>query len=167
MGRDRPGSNLLMNSSAKNPWHRGKPATAPPGSPGARWLLALALVSLLASTLWADQAKPLAILEGRLLTTRGDCPLLKTAGREQALSANTPYLLHTLQDKRLDGREVRLEGAAQPDGTFEVQWLYTLHNGKPFRVRYFCATCNIVALEPGNCVCCQQPTELQEIPVEK
>jgi hypothetical protein len=22
------------------------------------------------------------------------------------------------------------------------------------------------ALEPGNCVCCQQPTELQEIPVE-
>jgi hypothetical protein len=62
---------------------------------------------------------------------------------------------------------VRLEGTPQPDGTFQVQWLYTIHNGKLFRVRYFCATCNIVALEPGNCVCCQQPTELQEIPVDK
>jgi hypothetical protein len=72
-----------------------------------------------------------------------------------------------MQDKRLDGREVRLEGTAQPDGTFQVQWLYTIHNGKLFRVRYFCATCNIVALEPGNCVCCQQPTALQEIPVDK
>ncbi len=126
----------------------------------------MALASLLTPVLWADQAKPLAVLEGTLLTTRGDCPMLKTADRELALSANTPYLLHTLQDKRLEGREVRLEGAAKPDGSFEVQWLYTIKNGQRFRVRYFCATCNIVALEPGNCVCCQQPTELQEIPVE-
>ena len=57
--------------------------------------------------------------------------------------------------------------ASAADGSFQVQWLYTVHNGKLFRVRYFCATCNIVALEPGNCVCCQQPTELQEIPVDK
>ena len=112
----------------------------------------------LLSSLWATQAKPLAVLEGKLLTTRGDCPLLKINGREQALSANTPYLFQTLQDKRLDGREVRLEGTPQPDGSFEVHWLYTIHNGKLFRVRYFCATCNIVALGPGICVCCQQPS---------
>ena len=131
------------------------------------WLLAVALAGLFASILWAGQSKPLAVLEGKLLNTRGDCPLLKINGREQALSADTPHLLHTMQDKRLDGHEVRLEGTVKPDGSFEVQWLYTLDNGKLFRVRYFCATCNIVALEPGNCVCCQQPTELQEIPVEK
>jgi hypothetical protein len=131
---------------------------------GKTWVLAMALSSLLAPSLWAAQAKPLTALEGKLVTTRGDCPLLKIGGREQALSANTPYLLHTLQDKRLDGREVRLEGLAKPDGSFEVQWLYTIHDGKLFKVRYFCATCNIVALEPGLCVCCQQPTELQEIP---
>ena len=136
-------------------------------SRAAIWVLAAALASLLSTSLWAAQAKPLAVLQGTLETTRGDCPLLKLNDREQALSANTPYLLHTMQDKRLEGREVRLEGTAKPDGTFEVQWLYTIHNGKLFRVRYFCATCNIVALEPGNCVCCQQPTELQEIPVEK
>jgi len=134
---------------------------------GAAWILSLALSSLLAPSLWAAQAKPLTVLEGKLLTTRGDCPLLKMNGREQALSANTPYLLHTLQDKRLDGREVRLEGIPKPDGSFEVHWLYTVHDGKLFRVRYFCSTCNIVALEPGPCVCCQQPVALQEIPVEK
>jgi hypothetical protein len=132
----------------------------------AAWIGA-AFVVLLAASLGAAQVKPLSVLEGKLVTTRGDCPLVKLAGREQALSANTPYLLHTLQDKRLDGREVRLEGTRQPDGTFQVQWLYTVHNGKLFKVQYFCATCNIVALEPGNCVCCQQPTVLQEIPVDK
>ena len=120
--------------------------------------------SLLTCNLWAATPQPLAVLVGTLVTTHGDCPFLRINGREQPLAANTPYLLHTLQDKRLDGREVHLEGTTQPDGSFEVQWLYTIRNGKLFRVRYFCARCNIVALEPGNCVCCQQPTELQEVP---
>jgi hypothetical protein len=129
--------------------------------------LAAAMVLLLSAGAFSAQNKPLAVLEGKLVTTRGDCPLVKINGRDQPLSANTPYLLQTLQDKRLDGREVRLEGLPQPDGTFQVQWLYTVHNGKLFRVQYFCATCNIVALGPGNCVCCQQPTALQEIPADK
>jgi hypothetical protein len=119
---------------------------------------------LMAPEMFAADSKPLDSLNGQLLTTRGDCPMLKVNGREQPLSADTPYLLHTLQDKRLEGRQVHLEGITLPDGTFEVHWLYTVHNGKLFSVRYFCYRCNIVALEPGNCVCCQQPTELQEIP---
>jgi len=133
-----------------------------------RLFLALtALASLLPATLYAAQAKPLAALEGKLLTTRGDCPILEINGRDQTLTADTSHLYHTMQDKRLDGREVRLEGILKPDSSFEVHWLYTIHNGKLFRVRYFCSTCNIVALEPGPCVCCQQPVELQEIPVDK
>jgi hypothetical protein len=128
---------------------------------------ALLFASLPASGLEAAQSKPPAALEGILLATEGACPILKTHGEERALSATTPYLFHTLQDKRLDGREVRVEGAGKPDGSFEVQWLYTIQKGKLFRVRYYCRVCNIVALEPGPCVCCQQPTELQEIPVEE
>jgi len=119
---------------------------------------------LLTSSVWASQAPALSVLEGKLLSTRGDCPMVSINGREQSLTSDNVHLLHTLQDKRLDGREVRLEGIPKPDGSFEVHWLYTVHNGKLFRVRYYCRTCNIVALEPGNCVCCQQPTELQEIP---
>jgi hypothetical protein len=50
------------------------------------------------------------------------------------------------------------------DGTFEVERLYTVKDGKLYRVHYFCKVCNIEALEPGDCVCCQQPVELEEIP---
>ena len=123
--------------------------------------------ALAAAALCAAQgaAPHLTALEGKLLTTSGDCPVLQIQGKDQPLSADTTYLLHTLQDKRLAKREVRVEGTMQGDGTFEVERFFTVKDGKLYRVRYFCKTCNIVALEPGNCICCQQPTELQEIPV--
>ena len=108
----------------------------------------------------------LATLEGKLLSTQGDCPLVRVHDKDQPLSASNTYLYHTLLDKRLANREVRLEGTMKADGTFEVERLFTVKDGKLYRVRYFCKTCNIEALEPGDCVCCQQPTELQEIPVD-
>ena len=106
----------------------------------------------------------LAALEGKLLSIPGQGPVLRIHDKDQPLSATTTYLFHTLLDKRLANREVRLEGTMQADGTFEVERLNTVRNGKLFRVRYFCKVCNIEALEPGDCVCCQHPTELQEIP---
>jgi len=123
---------------------------------------------VLAISPWSfAQGEPahLAVLEGQLQATSADCPVLRVHGKDQTLSAYTTYLYHTLQDKRLANREVRLEGKMKGDGTFEVERLYTVKDGKLYRVRYFCKICNIEALEPGNCVCCQQPTELQEIPV--
>lgn len=90
---------------------------------------------------------------------------MKTPEKEYELTGTTTYMFHTLMDKRLQNREVRVEGTFKPDGSFEVEWLYTIKDGKLYRIRYFCKICNIEALEPGNCVCCQQPTELQEIPV--
>jgi len=128
--------------------------------------LAAWAVAFAASPLYSAQAGPphLAVLEGKLLATSGDCPVVRVQDKEQALSATTTYLFHTLLDKRLANREVRLEGTMKADGTFEVERFFTVKDGKLYRVRYFCKVCNIVALEPGNCVCCQQPTELQEIP---
>lgn len=108
-----------------------------------------------------------AALEGTLVSIPGKGPFVKTPAKEYALAGKTTYVFHTLMDKRLEHREVRVEGDFKPDGTFEVEWLYTIKNGKLYRVRYFCNICNIVALEPGPCVCCQQPTELQEIPVSR
>ena len=107
----------------------------------------------------------LATMKGRLLSTPGGCPAVRIHDKDQPLSATTTYLYHTLLDRRLANREVRVEGTMKADGTFEVERLFTVKDGKLYRVRYFCKVCNIVALEPGNCVCCQQPTELQEIPV--
>jgi hypothetical protein len=104
-------------------------------------------------------------LQGKLLATAPGGPFLASAGKQVRLVTQLPFLLHTLQDKRLEDREVRLEGTIEPDGAFEVERLFTVKDGKLFKVRYYCEICNIAAVEPGNCVCCQRPTELQEIPV--
>jgi len=128
--------------------------------------LIVCAAALAASPLRAAQgvARHLAALEGKLLSIPGQGPALRVHEKDQPLSATTTYLFHTLQDKRLANREVRVEGSMKADGTFEVERLYTIRDGKLYRVRYFCKLCNIEALEPGDCVCCQQPTELQEIP---
>jgi hypothetical protein len=124
---------------------------------------------LLASPVLAQTAttNPQLPLEGKLVQLPGTGPVLRVKGRDFDLSARTTWLFHTLQDKRLANREIRVEGEWQPDGTLKVNHFFTVRNGKLFRVRYFCEVCNIEALEPGNCVCCQQPTEMQEIPVSE
>lgn len=136
------------------------------GLAGKQALVALLFVCFFAPALRADQHKPLVAIDGTLVTTGGGCPLLKMHDKEQPLSGKTSYILQTLQDKRLDGRQLHLEGTPKPDGTFEVEWILTIHHGKFYRVRYFCKLCNIEGLGPGLCVCCQQPTELDEVPVD-
>jgi hypothetical protein len=129
--------------------------------------LLVCTAALAASPLYAAQgaARHLVALEGKLLSIPEEGAVLRIHEKDQPLSATTTYLFHTLLDKRLANREVRVEGTMKADGTFEVERLYTVRSGKLYRVRYFCKVCNIEALEPGDCVCCQQPTELQEIPV--
>jgi hypothetical protein len=109
----------------------------------------------------------LTVYNGKLEDVTGTGLILQTGKKDLKLSARTTYLFHTLQDKRLANKAVRLAGIMKPDGTFEVDHFFTIHDGKLFRVRYYCEVCNIEALEPGRCVCCQQPTELQEIPVDQ
>jgi hypothetical protein len=118
---------------------------------------------------WGPHAFPQAAntpqkLDGKLISVKGTGPMLKSGTKNYVLGGRTTYLFHTLEDKRLQNREVHLEGAPTPDGGFEVEHIYTVHHGMLYRIRYFCETCNIQALEPGNCVFCQQPTELQEFP---
>lgn len=105
-------------------------------------------------------------LQGKLIPDSPSGPMLRTAGKEYPLAARTTWLYHTLQDKRLANRDVRLEGVLMSGGILKVNQLYTVREGKLFRVRYVCDVCYTQALEPGDCVCCQQPTELREIPVE-
>jgi hypothetical protein len=104
-------------------------------------------------------------IQGTLLSIPGKGPMLKTVQRTYQLEGQSDYLLHTLEDKRLLNRELRLVGTVQADGSFEVQKIFTVRDGKLYRIRYHCDVCNIAAVEPGRCVCCQRPTKLQEIPV--
>ena len=128
-------------------------------------LVAALTIAIAPFTTQVCQAHPVGALQGRLVSVEGKGPVLRTSHKDYLLAGKTQYLFHTLQDKRLLNREVRLEGTARPNGAFEVERLYTVRDGKLYRVRYYCEVCNIEALEPGNCVCCQQPTELQELPV--
>jgi hypothetical protein len=120
-----------------------------------------------ASAAGGAQSSSTPFIQGRLGFEMGTGPVLQTQSKSVTLSARNAYLFHTLGDPRLRNKEVRLEGTKLPDGSFQVERILTLHDGKLYRVRYYCETCNIVALEPGRCVCCQQPVELQEIPLDK
>src|SRR5205807_1398391 len=117
------------------------------GCKGEVWLgigsaLLLALAASVAPTLGADSAAK-TVFEGQLLSVPGRGPVLKVHNKDYPLAAKTTYLFHTLEDKRLENREVRLEGTMKRDGTLEVARLYTIHQGKLFRVRYYCDVCNI------------------------
>jgi len=130
--------------------------------------ITLVCAFLALSGLAAEQAqKPLEVIEGALVQAEGGKVAVKNAGKEVSVSARSSYLLHALEDKRLAGRQVRVEGERKLDGSFEAWKFFTVRDGKLYRVRYYCDVCNIEALEPGPCVCCQRPTELQEIPVDR
>jgi hypothetical protein len=105
-------------------------------------------------------------IQGKLEVADGAAKLASQTGTVSVSSSNSS-LQNTLGDNRLNGREVRIEGERKPDGSFEARHLFTVHDGKLFRVRYYCHVCNIPATEPGNCVCCQRPTELDEIPADE
>ncbi len=106
-------------------------------------------------------------IEGKLIFVAGTGPVLATSSKRIPLAGRYHYIFKTLEDKRLRNDEVRLKGKMRADGNFQVNNIYTIHHGELYRVRYYCETCNIVALGPGRCVCCQQPTELQEVPLNK
>jgi hypothetical protein len=93
--------------------------------------------------------------------------VLRSEGKDIEFgAAREPWQLRTLSDERLDGRAVRVEGELLADGRLKVNHFWTVRDGKLHRVRYFCELCNIETLEPGICMCCQQETELQEIPLD-
>lgn len=115
----------------------------------------------------ADTQNSPKTVQGKLEFIQGTGPVVKTATKQVPLAGRYDYIFRTLGDQRLRNDEVRLTGEYQADGNFRVDNIFTLHHGEVYRVRYYCETCNIVGQGPGNCVCCQQPTELQEIPVNK
>jgi hypothetical protein len=127
-------------------------------------LLALGCALACAGSLAAAER----MFEGTLVRKDGGKVVLRAEGKDYEFgAAREPWLLHSLHDKRLDGRAVRVEGELLPDGRVKVNHFWTVRDGRLYRVRYFCELCNIETLEPGICMCCQQETELQEIPSDE
>ena len=89
-----------------------------------------------------------------------------TEDRSKHRVSGDEFSVGQLFDPRLAGRLWELEGTYNRDGVLRIHKLFTLKDGKRFRVAYFCVICNIYQHEPGRCMCCQDETELQEIPEE-
>ncbi len=107
----------------------------------------------------------LVILQGTLGALPGNQPTLITTAKRFKLAGQSAYILRTLQDKRLLNQQLQLIGMVGPDGDFVVQKLFAVHNGKLYRIQYYCSVCNITYVQPGHCYCCGRETKLQEVPV--
>lgn len=110
------------------------------------------------------------VLRGRLQeesekATLSDAPLilLDPAGKKTTLFGDV-FAEAQLRDTRLAGRRWELEGLFAADGRFEIRKLFTVKGGQRHRVTYYCEICHIYTHEPGRCMCCQEETELREIP---
>ncbi|MGH9449779.1 MAG: hypothetical protein ACRD11_04480 [Terriglobia bacterium] len=113
----------------------------------------------------AAPGRSAVILRGTLESVAGKGPSLVTARKNYILQAQSPYLLRVLEDKRLLNRELQLEGTAGSGGTFVVDRIYAIRNGKLYNIQYYCEVCNITYVQPGHCYCCGRETKLQEVPV--
>jgi hypothetical protein len=127
--------------------------------------LVLALTIAAGATASPQAARGLIVVEGTLSSLPGNQPTLETSQKTYRLAGQSPYLLHTLQDKRLLHQELQLLGTVGPNGDFVVQRLFAVRNGKLYKVEYYCEVCNITYVQPGHCVCCGRETKLKEVPV--
>lgn len=113
---------------------------------------------------WSAERKVSTVtIDGMLIHVENGNPVLMEGQRRHHLTVTQEHLMATLRDDQLQGRTMRLEGKLEKEGVFEVAKLFTLRDDQPHKVRYFCEICNITAVKPGPCACCQGPTELQEI----
>lgn len=135
--------------------------------PIARLAIALALGSLCIA---AAAASDFVTIRGTLAAPSGQVPgpddvlLVSIAGGKKVTLTGDLFSQGQLRDQRLAGRTWEFEGVYLAGGEFEIQRLFTIKGGKRYKVTYWCEVCAIRTHEPGRCMCCQDETELQEIP---
>lgn len=106
------------------------------------------------------------VVRGTLGMVAGKGPSLSTAQRDYVLRGQSPYLLHVLEDKRLLGQELQLEGT-RSGGAFVVSRVLAVRDGKLYKIQYYCEVCHITYVEPGHCYCCGRETKLKEVPLSE
>ena len=110
------------------------------------------------------------VLRGRIEAAAAQAPqpaetgLFVTEGGLRHTVTGDEYTMGQLHDRRLAGRLWELHGTPGPGGRFVVDKLFTIKDRQRFRVTYFCVVCNIRTHAPGRCMCCQDETELEELP---
>jgi hypothetical protein len=105
------------------------------------------------------------VLHGKIRQERGKPPMIVTAEKKAYTVTGDDFTKAQMGDSRLNGREIEVGGHFTSATNFEAARLYTLKNGKRYEITYWCDVCSIRTHMPGRCMCCQGPTELQELPV--
>lgn len=126
-------------------------------------LLSLTLVLALAAT--TTPSEPEVVVHGKIQQEEGKAPVVVTDDRKTYLVSGDEFLEAQMKDSRLNGRAVELRGHETGPGKFSATHMFTVKDGKRYDVTYWCDVCSIRTHMPGRCMCCQGPTELQEIPV--
>ena len=71
-------------------------------------------------------------------------------------------------DKRQRDRPMELHVHKYPGLPFvRLIDVYSLKNGKKYKIDYWCTLCSISTFQPGPCPCCQDEIELRERPVDE
>lgn len=130
-----------------------------------KFLLALFLA---AAVLPGAENDERVVVRGTLHAVEGE-PLVLTAdsGEKLELIVDEADPFHTFHDPELAGRTWELEGFRRDGGRFEVRRLFTIKDGKRYKVTYYCEICHITSYRPGMCMCCQEDVELREIPADE
>jgi len=120
-------------------------------------------------------ALPASLWAGAADSVRGilelEQPVLRTASGERVLLEADEDSLKVLRDPRLAGREMEIFGTRRGAshfraGPFHEKNILVIKGGNKYIVTYWCDVCSIRSYTPGQCVCCQEETELDLRPME-
>lgn len=126
----------------------------------------LGFVALLCSLAVGARAASAKVTLTGVLAQQNGAPVLKAKEKTYRLLASDDEMKETLEDKRIAGRMLQVEGNWKTPDTFQVQRFFTVHDGKLFKLTYYCYVCNITTYKPGPCECCQRPVEPREVPYD-
>lgn len=138
----------------------------------AAWLItAGALLHALPPGSAADpQAEPgsgVVELKGRITAGPGANLVFKTEDKREFKLRHTQMAEALFEDQRLHARVLLLKGKIHPPNEFEITGnIHSMKDGKLHEVFYYCDICAITTSFPGLCLCCREPVELVEKPVE-
>lgn len=109
--------------------------------------------------------KEAVTIKGKLIVVPGKMPVLESQGNSISLLSTDESITETLKDPRNSGKQLEVKGEFRKDGSLDVSEFWVIHPDGLYKIIYYCNVCHITVFSPGNCICCQQPTAPQEIPL--
>jgi len=114
---------------------------------------------------------------------RGSAACLDRAGRRQACGTAprrfaledreghvhpflaTDELARIFEDPRVRERDLLVRAREEAANALAIIKVFSVKDGKPYDLRYYCDVCHITAYVPGPCPCCGREMELLEEPL--